>query len=369
MATNANSIIPAAATHPGSILKKELKARSIKQKNFAAAIGMPAPNLSELIQGKRNISESIAIKLEEALGIPFQNWMNLQNRYHYVMKCREELDAAESKALAEEESLRSRLNLQELYKYFGIISRKALERMSALKEKLAIDLNGLQTLEVNTCGYFKRSENLKVEEINMRTWLLLAWSEASRAEIAEPYSPDKGFEAASQIAGIANNGGITTEIIKEILNSNGIIYVHVPKLEAAPIDAYSMMTTAHPAIVVTYRHNDMDKLVFDVLHEIGHIRLHIDNTKSFISIENDYSSKSKEEKEADRFANDMLIPQNKWDNIMSAKPDSLSPHSVVHTIAREAEKMGISASIAVARYKHETRCYNTRGYRSPKIFA
>ena len=81
METNAKHIIPATATHPGSILKKELKARGIKQKDFAATLGMPAPNLSELIKGKRNITETIAMKLEEALGTPFQNWMNLQNRY------------------------------------------------------------------------------------------------------------------------------------------------------------------------------------------------------------------------------------------------------------------------------------------------
>lgn len=91
MATNAKEIIPAHATHPGSVLKSELQARGIKQKDFARIIGMPAPNLSELIRGKRHITESIAIKLESALGIPFQTWMNLQNRYHYVMKRREEL--------------------------------------------------------------------------------------------------------------------------------------------------------------------------------------------------------------------------------------------------------------------------------------
>lgn len=367
MATNANTIIPAIATHPGSILKKELKARGIKQKDFAEAIGMRAPNLSKLIKGERNITEAIAIKLEEVLGIPFQNWMNLQNRYHYVLKCREELDAAESRALAEEQSLRSRLNMQALYKYYHVDCRRFDDRLGALKKKLAIDLNGLQTLEVNTIGYFKRSEKLNVNETNMRTWLLMAWSEASKSCITEEYTPAKALKAAEQLAGMANGKVITPAAIKEILNRNGIIYIHVPKLEAAPIDAYSMMNSSHPAIVVTYRHNDLDKLVFDVLHEIGHIRLHIDSGKSFISVENDYSSQSKEEKEADQFANDALIPPHKWDLIMSARPASLSPHSVVHTIAREAEKNGISASIAVARYKHETRCYNIRGYRSRRI--
>ncbi len=100
MAINAKSIIPAVATHPGSVLKKELKARGIKQKDFAEAIGMPASNLSALIKGNRNVTVAIAIKLEEALGIPFQNWMNLQNRYHYIKKCHEDIDGLEQTAEA-----------------------------------------------------------------------------------------------------------------------------------------------------------------------------------------------------------------------------------------------------------------------------
>lgn len=201
----------------------------------------------------------------------------------------------------------------------------------------------------------------------MRTWLLLAWAESTKTKIDQEYSPEKGLQAAFEIARMTNDRTISIQSLKEILNKNGIIYTQVHKLEAAPVDAYSMMAGDNPAIVVTYRHNDMDKLVFDVLHEIGHIKYHISSGKSFISIESDYSSKSKEEREADQFANDVLIPQDKWDLIMSAKSHNLSPHVVVHAIAREAERNGISASVAVARYKHETNCYNIRGYRSPKI--
>ena len=76
---------------------------------------------------------------------------------------------------------------------------------------------------------------------------------------------------------------------------------------------------------------------------------------------------SLKKREADKFANDTLIPNEKWCQIMSARPNSISPHVIVHTIANTAKENGISASIAVARYKHETRCYNIKGYRSPKI--
>ena len=367
MATNANTVVPAMATHPGSVLKKELMARGIKQKTFAQAIGMPAPNLSELIRGKRNITEAIAIKLEEALGIPFQNWMNLQNRYHYVMKRIEERSTRESLSLAEECSLRSKLNLSLLYKYFNITSNHPSERVDALKSHLAIDLTVLDSLEANTIGFFKRSDRLKVDEINMRTWLLMAGSMASKVVVDDDYSPEKGMLAAGQIAGLANSGELSLSSIEQVLNSSGIIYVHVPKIDAAPIDAYSMMVGSHPAIVVTYRHNDMDKLAFDILHELGHILFHIAEGKSFIAMEDDYSSQSKVEMEANKFANDTLISPKLWNMIMSVKPHNLTPHAVVHTIAKEAKKYGVSASIAVARYKHDTRCYNIRGYRSPKI--
>jgi len=328
---------------------------------------MPAPNLSELIKGKRHITEAIAIKLEEALGIPFQIWMNLQNRYHYVLKRGEEHDSVEMTARMEEQSLRSRLNLDAIYKFYGIEALTSIDRISVLKQNLAIDLNELYAMEVNTVGYFKRSEKLRIDELNMRTWLLLAWSEATKSAIVNPYTSERGLIASSEISRAANNGELTTLILKEILNNNGIIFLHVPKLESAPIDAYSVMVGDHPAIVVTYRHNNMDKLAFDILHEIGHFQSHLTLGKSHISVETDYSSQSNEEKQADQFANNALIAPAIWESIISTGSKSLSPYAVVHTIANEAKKYGISPTIAVARYKHETRCYAIRGYRSPKI--
>lgn len=355
------------ATHPGSVLKSELQVRDIKQKDFARAIGMSAPNLSELIKGKRNITEAIAIRLEDALGIPFQVWMNLQNRYHYVTKRREEVDAAEATAALEEQSLRSRLNLAFIYKLLGIDAPTSTARIALLKQNLAIDLNELQAMEVNTSGFFKRSDRLRIDEINMRTWLLLAWSEAAKTHIEAPYTHESGLTAASEIAQAANDGSLTTSMLNEILNRNGIIFRHVPKLDAAPIDAYSVMAGDHPAIVVTYRHNDMDKLTFDILHEIGHIQRHLTKGHSYISVENDYSSQSEEEKQADEFANNALIAPAVWKSIMSSGASNLSPYAIVHTIADEAKKHGVSPTIAVARYKHDTRSYAIRSYRSPKI--
>lgn len=78
-----NDFTPFEVVHVGDILKEELKARGIMQKDFAKQIGMQATHLSSLIKGKIQISEKIAYKLEAALGIPAVDWLNMQNNYNY----------------------------------------------------------------------------------------------------------------------------------------------------------------------------------------------------------------------------------------------------------------------------------------------
>ncbi len=94
MATRSKQAIPARAVHPGEVLREELLERGIKQKDFAATIGMQPTHLSEFINGRRNLNANLAIKLEQALGISYKNWMNLQNGYTYDCKAIEAKNAA-----------------------------------------------------------------------------------------------------------------------------------------------------------------------------------------------------------------------------------------------------------------------------------
>ena len=75
-------IRPFLPSHPGSILKEELRERGIKQKAFAEQIGMQPSHLNALLQGGRNITPQLALRLEEALNIPAHVWMNLQQNYN-----------------------------------------------------------------------------------------------------------------------------------------------------------------------------------------------------------------------------------------------------------------------------------------------
>jgi len=73
---------PFEPTHPGEMIKDELKERGMTQKQLAAQTSIKPSVLSETINGKRNISINMAVALEKALGIPADIWMNMQTNYN-----------------------------------------------------------------------------------------------------------------------------------------------------------------------------------------------------------------------------------------------------------------------------------------------
>jgi len=72
---------PFIATHPGELIKDELKERNMTQKELSELTGIKPSVLSETINGKRSVSLNVAVALEKALDIPAEFWMNLQTQY------------------------------------------------------------------------------------------------------------------------------------------------------------------------------------------------------------------------------------------------------------------------------------------------
>ena len=74
----ANDIVPGSAIHPGILLKEELHARGMKQVDLAKQMGLAKNVMSEIINGKRNISPELAVRLETVLDISAEFWMKYQ---------------------------------------------------------------------------------------------------------------------------------------------------------------------------------------------------------------------------------------------------------------------------------------------------
>ncbi len=76
-------------THPGEVLKDELSARGISQKDFARHIGVPYTMFNDILNERRPLSAAIALLVESALGISAELLVGLQTDYN-LQKARED---------------------------------------------------------------------------------------------------------------------------------------------------------------------------------------------------------------------------------------------------------------------------------------
>ena len=371
MATNDTHNTPFRAVHPAEIIKDELKARSMTQTELAERMGMQAPNVTRLLKGE-NITVSIAQKLEDALGIPADFWMRLQTQYDRDVKDIAVRDENEKAAIVAENMLSSTLNLAELYKRLKISAVLYVqEKLQKLEEFL-----GFKPLEIRNQEFaqklsytYKNSDKSDVDEKNQTTWLTLAYIESRLNAPQGQFSQGNAQIAAHDIAVRAHTGELLESEIHDILNKYGIAYSVVPKLEKTPIDAASMKVGEHPAIITTHRFNDMSRLVFNVLHELGHIEKHMynDNNEIFVSGDS-YSIDSPKEREANLFAQNMLISQKLWDTMMSSGPiNGLRFGNIVDRLRLLSAENNLDFNIVVWRWKYESHNYQLRGTRPVPI--
>ncbi len=68
-------------THPGEMLRVEfLQPMEISQRNLADAIHVPYQRVNELINQKRGVTPSTALRLAKFFGVSADYWLNLQIR-------------------------------------------------------------------------------------------------------------------------------------------------------------------------------------------------------------------------------------------------------------------------------------------------
>ena len=69
-------------THPGEMLVEEfLRPMGLTQRELAQAIHVPYQRINELVNGRRGITPSTALRLAKYFGMAADFWMNLQQRW------------------------------------------------------------------------------------------------------------------------------------------------------------------------------------------------------------------------------------------------------------------------------------------------
>jgi len=79
-------------THPGEMLLEEfLKPMGITQKELSKAIHVPYQRINEVINQKRGITPSTALRLAKYFGVSEDFWLNIQLRWDLFKARRKEV--------------------------------------------------------------------------------------------------------------------------------------------------------------------------------------------------------------------------------------------------------------------------------------
>ena len=80
-------------THPGEMLIEEfLKPMGLTQRELADAIHVPYQRINEIINGRRGMTPSTALRLSKFFGVSPDFWMNLQLRWDLYFAQKSETD-------------------------------------------------------------------------------------------------------------------------------------------------------------------------------------------------------------------------------------------------------------------------------------
>ena len=68
--------------HPGRVLLDEImRQANLTQSQLAQAAGLSKTQVGSLVRGQRRVTAEIALRLERALGVSAETWLNLQTLY------------------------------------------------------------------------------------------------------------------------------------------------------------------------------------------------------------------------------------------------------------------------------------------------
>lgn len=139
----------------------------------------------------------------------------------------------------------------------------------------------------------------------------------------------------------------------EAVRGIGINVVIEGGLPGMSVDGASFHTRGiGPVLVMTLRYDRLDNFWFTLLHELGHIALHLADPSDDVfvdSMEDGQNDDQEAEAEADAFAKDGLIPRDTW---LRSGAHRLGSESSVVSFAKQ---LGIHPAIVAGRIRYERR--------------
>lgn len=337
---------PDYAVAPGATLKETLEMRGLSQSDLAARTDMAEKTISQIINGIAPITYETAERFELVLGVPATFWNRREMAYREHLARKEATDrlAADVDWLKEipvkilkdrkfipaeaEGSDLVRLVLQ----FFGVSSQEAW-RATWLDP--AAQYRGKAAQEKRP-GY-------------VAAWLRIGELQADSLQ-AQPFDADQFRRALDEIRSLTReSASVWRKKAPELCAAAGVALVFTKEIPSAAVSGVARWLTKDKALIqVSLKYKSDDQLWFTMFHEAGHILLH---PKKPVFVDYGYSDETTEEKEANAFARDRLIPPSFRARLpyLRTRPQILA----------FAEQIGISAGIVVGRLQFDGLVYQS----------
>lgn len=338
-----NTYISDLAIHAGEFLEETLEEIGMTQVELANRLGRPIQAVNEIIKGKKSITSTTALELEDVLGIPSHIWLGLESEYQIVIARQEEL-----KQMEEESKSLKNYPYADLVKLgFVKATTKAVEKVDELKRFFSVaklaQIPQVQAYE----PAFRVANTNNVSNEAIATWIQAVRLKAKDMQ-TDKFDKKKLKDSLAQIKSLMNLD-IKEAInqIQKILNSCGIALVLLPHFKNTKVHGATFWLDNEKAVIaMTLRGSYSDIFWFSFFHEIGHILLH---PKREVFLENECvdAKLEKQEDEANEFASETLINEKEYNKFVLK--NDFSKESVLSF----AEKLEIKTSIIVGRLMHD----------------
>lgn len=348
---------PAEVFPAGEYLRDELDERAWTVTEFAEIIGRPVQAVSEILNGKKEITTETACALSEALGTTPELWLNLQTNYRLFQQRATAASAAPT-PVARRARLRSLLPLAEVRSRGWISDTNDLDDLEGSVMRL-LEIESLDDRPAFALAA-KRANSIEPVTLEQTAWLAHVRRTASIQTVGA--FDHQGLAClARELPRILRDGPDKLRLLPERLSECGVVLVFAEGLRGGKLDgAVTFLPDGRPVIGLTTRGDRFDGLLFTLLHECAHLVLGHLMPDSVSILDDDLMEPQHDPKEIE--ANDQA---SAWLFPGGFEIDSYSVPSIVAA----ASRYEVHSSVVVGRVQRDSDNWKIHRTKIPKVRA
>lgn len=337
--TSGQGFLPMWASPPGETIRDVLHERSIGATEFAGMIDVTPAALDALLHGSAPISIDVARRLSKAVGGTPQFWVTRDCQYRddlervEVSRWMDQLPSDEMEGFGWiQPSLDWAGRASACLQFFGV------EDVSSWKETY----EGIQPT------WFRTSASATASPGAVLAWLRQSEHQAIAQEVAL-WDPEAFRESLSEVRRLSRRRDprIFLPLLTDLCAANGVALVVLRSPKNCPVSGVARFIASDKAsIALSARYRSNDHLWFTFFHEAGHLLLHspAEVYVDELGIDGE-GSLSREEREANEFASEFLLPKDLYKDLPNRR---LYSRDVV-SLARKAR---IAPGVVVGQLQH-----------------